>query len=85
MITIIMCESCSPEGKDGAHRVEGEELLWQGLAFRLALVVDGCICKQEYSLPGPTVKKIHLVWDGALRAGYTHCVVQGAQYLCEYQ
>ena len=30
-------------------------------------------------------ENIHLVWDGALRAGYTHCVVQGAQYLCEYQ
>ena len=32
-------ENWSPEGKDGSHRVECEVLLWEGVAFRFALII----------------------------------------------
>ena len=72
MIAIIMCECCSPEGKDGAHGVEGEELLWQGLAFRFALVVGGNVNRNTLRLVHQSRKS---TWFGMEPCGQvTHTV-----------
>ena len=66
---------CSPEGKDGAHRVEGEELLWQGLAFRFALVVGGTVSMNTIRLVLQRVLSRKSTWFGMEPCGQvTHTV-----------